>query len=100
MKIEVLYLEGCPNYLPAIERLRAVLRQEGLTTTELLEIEVRDEPAAQRLKFCGSPTIRVNGADIDANPSHIQEPALSCRLYEAGAPSEEMIRVALRKGRE
>ena len=62
MKVEVLYFEGCPNYLPAVERLRTVLREEGLTAAELAEIEVKDESAAEALKFFGSPTIRVNGA--------------------------------------
>lgn len=96
MKIEVLYLEGCPNYLPAIERLRAVLNEEGLTTAELFEIEVKDESAAQALKFWGSPTIRVNGADIEADLRHMPARGLACRRYLGGTPSEEMIRVALR----
>jgi hypothetical protein len=63
MRIEVLYFEGCPNYLPAVERLRAVLSQEGLPLGVEL-IEVKEEAAAKELRFIGSPTIRVNGLDI------------------------------------
>jgi hypothetical protein len=29
MQIEVLYFEDCPNHLPTVERINAVLREEG-----------------------------------------------------------------------
>jgi hypothetical protein len=64
MRIEVLYFEDCPNYLPALDRLRAVLREEGMNV-DVVEVEVRDESAAKRLRFIGWPTIRINGLDID-----------------------------------
>ncbi|MGH9438948.1 MAG: DF family (seleno)protein [Terriglobia bacterium] len=96
MKIEVLYFEGCPNYLPAIDRLKAVLRQAGLPT-EVSEIEVTDESAARMLKFLGSPTIRLDGFDIEADPRSVAHTGLACRRYPGGLPSEEMIRMALRE---
>ena len=99
MKIEILYFEGCPNYLPAVDRLRTVLRREGLAA-EIAEIEVKDGPAAQALKFFGSPTIRVNGLDIEARSRGIGEPGFACRRYPEGLPSEEMIRMALKEARE
>ena len=98
MKIEVLYLQGCPNYLPAIERLRTVLRQ-GSLPAEVSEVEVKDEAAARALKFFGSPTIRVNGLDIEADARRINETGIACRRYSGGLPSEEMIRAALREAR-
>ena len=96
MKIEVLYFEGCPNYLPAVDRLKAVLRPAGLPA-EVSEIEVTDESVAKRLKFFGSPTIRVNGSDIEADFRHVQDTGFACRRYPDGLPSEEMIRTALRE---
>ena len=43
MKIEVLYFEGCPNYLPAVDRLEAVLRQEGFEADiARIEVDVND----------------------------------------------------------
>jgi len=99
MRIEVLYFEGCPNYLPAVDRLRMVLRQEGLHT-EVSEIEVRDESSAKALKFLGSPTIRVNGLDIEADSRNVKETGFACRRYSGGLPSEEMIRTALKEARE
>ena len=96
MKIEVLYFEGCPNYLPAVDRLKAVLRRAGLPD-EVVEIEVKDESVAKTLKFFGSPTIRVNGFDIEADARHVKDTGFACRRYRDGLPSEEMIRTALRE---
>jgi hypothetical protein len=98
MKIEVLYFAGCPNYLPAVDRLRAVLAGEGLPV-ELIEIEVKDASAAKALKFLGSPTIRVNGLDIEAGLRHVSEAGFACRYYPDRLPSEEMIRAAIREAR-
>lgn len=98
MKIEVLYFEGCPNYLPAVDRLEAVLRQEGFETDiARIEVDVNDEAAARTLQFFGSPTIRINGLDIEAEARNIAQAGFACRRYAGGAPSEEMIRAALRK---
>ena len=96
MKVEVLYFEGCRNFLPTVERLKAVLRHAGLPM-EVSEIEVRDTSAAKALKFFGSPTIRVNGMDIEVDSRSIADTGLACRRYLGGLPSEEMIRTALRE---
>jgi Domain of unknown function (DUF2703) len=98
MIIEVLYFEGCPNYLLAVDRLRTVLAREGLRA-ELIEIEVKDDSDAKALKFFGSPTIRVNGLDIEASSRQVSETGFACRCYPGGLPSEEMIRAAVREDR-
>src|SRR5579864_8647845 len=99
MKIEVLYFKDCPNYLPALERLKMVLQQEGVPAG-ISGIEVKDASAAKALKFFGSPTIRVNGLDIDPDFRTVTETAYACRQYPGGLPSEELIRAALREARE
>ena len=99
MKIEVLYFSGCPNYLPALHRLRTVLDQEGIQD-EVAEIEVKDESDAKTLGFLGSPTIRVNGLDIEPGSRSHQPTGFACRRYAGGPPSEEMIRAALREALE
>jgi hypothetical protein len=98
MRIEVLYFDGCPNYAPAVDRLRTVLAAEGLHA-QVIEIEVRDESAARELQFFGSPTIRVNGLDIETSSQQIRETGFACRCYPGGLPSEEMIRAAVREAR-
>ncbi len=97
MDVEVLYFGGCPNYRPIVELLKNVLGQEGLRI-DVREIEVEDESAARALNFFGSPTIRVNGVDIEVAARAIKETGLACRRYAGVLPSEEMIRSALREG--
>ena len=96
MDIEVFYFEGCPNHPPVVERLKNVLRQEGLRA-EIHEIKVQDEFAAKALNFFGSPTIRVNGLDIEADTRDVGDTGFACRRYSGGLPSAEMIRSALRE---
>ena len=98
MRIEILYFDGCPNYSPAVERLRTVLAAEGLHT-EVIEIKVSDESAARELKFFGSPTIRFNGLDVETNSRLVTETGFACRCYPGGLPSEDMIRAAVREAR-
>lgn len=98
MRIEILYLNGCPNHSPAVDQLRTVLAGEGLHP-EVIEIEVRDESSAKELKFLGSPTIRVNGLDIEAGSRQVTETGFACRCYSGGLPSEDMIRAAVREAR-
>jgi hypothetical protein len=96
MKIEILFIPGCPNYSPSLDRVRKVLREEGVLA-ELSKLEVSDEAGAKALNFIGSPTIRVNGLDIEVESRTINEPAFACRRYAGGAPSESMIRSALQE---
>ena len=67
---------------------------------ELRLVNVTDEEAAQRLHFLGSPTIRVNGEDVEPNAGERADYALSCRVYQtdrgvAGQPDEDWVRDAL-----
>ena len=65
MKIEVLYWDGCPSHPEALELLQAVLAERGVeATVELREVLTDEE--AEALRFPGSPTIRVDGRDVDA----------------------------------
>jgi copper chaperone CopZ len=103
MKIEVLYFSGCPNHAPAVERVREALRDEGLRA-EIVETEVADPETAQRMKFLGSPSIRVNGLDIEPEARSRTAFGIMCRTYadgccQNGLPSPELIRAALREAR-
>lgn len=96
MKVEVFYFEGCPNHKPAVERVRSVIKQQGLAA-EVSEVEVPDAEAARVVGFLGSPTIRVNGLDLDPASRTVIETRFACRRYSGGLPSEDMIRDALRE---
>lgn len=96
MKIEILYFPGCPNREPAARRVRDVAAREGLAA-EILEIDVSDERMATALGFLGSPTIRIDGLDIEPAARGAQSSGLSCRRYPGGLPSEEMILAAIKE---
>jgi hypothetical protein len=98
MKVEVLFVPGCPNYAPAVERVKQVLVSEALKL-EVESVPVHTEEDARGLRFPGSPTIRVNGEDVE--PVETTATGLSCRLYanRTGVPSEEILRLALAKGK-
>ena len=95
IEIEVLYFEDCPNHLPTVERIYTVLREEGYSA-EVREVLVTDVSTAERVKFLGSPTVRVNGIDIEPAARDRRDFGLMCRRYAGGAPSHELIRAAIR----
>ena len=99
MKIEVLYISGCPNHARAVENVRGVLRDNQLPE-EITAIEVTDASQAVAMGFPGSPTIRVNGEDVEPNFAGIVSQGLTCRMYIADGklqslPSLDWIRVAI-----
>jgi hypothetical protein len=94
MQIEVLYFEDCPHHLPTVETINAVLREEGLRA-DVREFLVPDVSTAERVKFLGSPTVRVNGIDIEPEAKDRRDFGLMCRCYAGGAPSHELIRAAI-----
>jgi hypothetical protein len=98
MKVEILYFDGCPTYLRAEETLRAVLAREAAElVVELVAVNTDEE--AQRLRFPGSPTIRIDGEDLFPVPDRTGY-ALGCRMYATpeglkGVPTAAMMREAL-----
>ena len=99
MRVEVLYVPGCPNYQPAVTRVQEVLASESLQA-DVHGVAVGSDEEAKVLRFPGSPTIRIDGDDVE--PSHASSFGLSCRLYanRSGVPSEKVLRLALRAKRK
>jgi hypothetical protein len=95
MKIEVLYFKGCPNHVPTLQRIHQVLLEEGCRA-EIREVLVPDVDTASSVNFLGSPTVRVNGIDIDPTAKEQTDFGLMCRRYANAIPSHELIRDAVR----
>lgn len=99
MKIELLYFEGCPGYQQLLPRLRELAAQAGIDQAiELTAIQTPE--AAERARFLGSPTVRVDGKDIDPGAHERDDFGLKCRLYQtsaglSGIPADEWILDAL-----
>lgn len=99
MTIEVLYTPGCPNYQPTVERVKKVLASESVAS-RVSAVPVKTEAEAKSLLFPGSPTVRVNGRDIEPTPTI--HPGLACRLYAngSGVPPEGVVRAAIIKAKQ
>lgn len=102
--IDILYDEGCTHYPKAITYVKEVLAEEGIDAT-VNEINVSSEEEAQRHGFVGSPTIRINGEDVESEAEQQRGHTRgSCRIYHYQGqlyvtPRKESIRSALKKHR-
>ena len=68
-------------------------------TRAALKVLRTTEAEADRMKFLGSPSVRVNGVDIEPAARERTEFALSCRLYgKSGVPLKGLLVEALREG--
>ena len=98
MKIELLYFEDCPSYQTAEKLLREVLAEEG-QSAEIEKIVIENDADAQRWKFPGSPTIRID--DVDPFLRSEGDYGIECRVFVTpnglqGWPTKEMLREALK----
>lgn len=100
MRIEVLHWEGCPSTPEALDLLRKVLAAHGITD----EVEIREvttQAEAEALRFPGSPTIRIDGRDVDSAGAEAR-PSLTCRIYRlpdgrvSPVPARQQLEEALR----
>ena len=77
-RIELLWWRECPSWNRALAELREEMRVLGLDPDSVEVREVAAEEDAERERFVGSPTIRIDGRDIQPT----DEPAgLTCRVY-------------------
>jgi len=101
MKIEILYFDGCPNHGPTMERVKEAVRQEGVTA-DIAEVNVGDDAAAQSVGFLGSPSVRIDGLDVEPSVRRSKDFGMMCRTYieegkRVGLPPQELIRAGLRE---
>jgi len=103
VKVEVLYVAECPSHKAAVRLVKDVLAAQGVAE-HIHEVLVVDKRMAEELRFCGSPTIRVNGRDVAGEAGKMEGFALSCRLYpgseQTGLPQAELVRRAVIEARE
>ena len=100
MRVELLHIPDCPNYEVAARLLKEILHQHGLPQN-IAEVSVTDFAQAEELAFSGSPTIRIDGKDVDPIFPEQGYRGLSCRTYTVdgkrqGVPSHAMISQAIR----
>jgi hypothetical protein len=97
--VEILYFDGCPNHEGALALVEKIASELGIDP-ELRLVNVPDPEVAERLRFLGSPTIRVGGRDVEPGAEERRDFVLSCRVFQteqgfAGQPDEAWIQEAL-----
>jgi hypothetical protein len=99
--IEVLYVQDCPHYpatLALVERVQGELGIDAeLSTTVIIDLA-----AAEQARFPGSPTVRVDGHDVEPGRDPTAASTLACRRYQlehriTGQPEERWVRDALQR---
>jgi hypothetical protein len=104
MDVEVLYFDGCPNHEALLPRLRELLAiADGDIDVRLRR--VADADAAERERFLGSPTVRVNGEDVEPGADERTDFGMKCRLFATenglqGVPADAWVLAALKRARE
>jgi hypothetical protein len=98
MKVELLYFEGCPHWREGLENLKAALAEEHIIA-DINLVKINDDDDADREKFLGSPSFRINGKDLW--PEERQSYRLGCRIYQLangmhGYPTVTILREKIR----
>lgn len=102
--VEFLWWEGCPSWKEALDELREEMRAFALDPESIRIHRIESDEDASRAGFVGSPTIRVDGRDVQdpgAEPT-----GLTCRVYRlrdgriSALPDRADVRDALSAARE
>jgi arsenate reductase len=96
MELELLYAKGCPSFREARKFVHDTVKSLGLRIT-LKKIEIKNESDLKRYSFPGSPTIRINGKDVE--PDTAQASGLACRVYSNGGnlPDRDVLKCTIAK---
>jgi hypothetical protein len=97
MRVELLYAEDDPASMPARQNLVEVLTEDAFETP-IQMVAVGSAEDAELLDMRGSPTIRIDGVDID--PDWGGPRGLAPRDYGDGpVPPKNLIRRAVERAR-
>ena len=97
MRVELLYADGDPAAMPTRQNLVEVLTEDAFETP-IQMIAVASDEDAELLGMRGTPTIRIDGADID--PDWTGPVGLAPRSYGGGSvPGKDLIRRAVERAR-
>ena len=97
--MEILFFAGCPHVDTTRELVEEAAAAAGVVP-ELRLTEVTSQAEAERLRFLGSPSVRVDGRDVEPGADGRETFVLACRIYRtdagvAGRPAEQWLRAAL-----
>jgi hypothetical protein len=100
-RVELLWWQGCASWGRALDELRGAMTEQGLDPAGIELHEVPTDREAERTEFVGSPTIRIDGRDVQS-PGPDAPVGLTCRIYRlrdgrvSPTPDPDDVRDALR----
>ncbi len=103
VEIGILFIEGCPSVLTIAKHIKEIITEEAVNT-EISLILIETPEDARRLHFTGSPTVRINGKDVETNYLDNKDYGIQSRQYyingrKHDCPSKGMIKDAVKKTR-
>ena len=104
MKIELLVFDGCPNSDPTEKLIRETMFELG-GNAKIEVVTVIDNYDAVAKRFLGSPSVRVNGKDLEIEENETTQYSMRCRIYrtdesQSGIPPKELLSKALQAARK
>jgi hypothetical protein len=99
-EVELLWFDDCPNHPAARSMLEDVIADLA-PGTPINDIDATDLRVAERVRFPGSPTIRVDGRDVQPGFEDPGDYTPRCRVYPRDGrleriPRREWVVAALR----
>jgi len=101
LDVDILFFNDCPNSAAALARVHEAVEITGVAA-KVRMIEIRGAEDAIARRFLGSPTVRIDGRDIEHEASLRKDYGFMCRTYRAsdgsasGAPSVQLIVAAIK----
>lgn len=98
-EVEILYFDGCPNHAAAADLVQEVVADRRVDA-DVRKVRVESPEEAERLRFLGSPTVRVDGRDVEPGADERSDYVLACRVYRtaegtSGIPDRRWVAAAL-----
>ncbi len=104
MKIELLVFDGCPNSEPTEKLIRETVSELG-GDVKIEVVTIADNYDAVARRFLGSPSVRVNGKDLEIEEDSTTTYSMRCRIYrndenQSGIPPKELLIKAIHAARQ
>ena len=98
--VELLVVPDCPHHRATFDLVTTVLRDLQLGSVQIRTRVVHSWDDAVAADFAGSPTVRVNGSDLEPDK---RPPSLACRMYRTsrgleGVPDHDLVQRAILVG--
>jgi hypothetical protein len=90
LKVDILYIDGCPSKDKVEKLVHQILDELGVSGAQVATTIITTYAQAETMKFVGSPTIRINDVDIEPDTDRYTEFGLNPRTYKVKGMEQDM----------